>query len=152
MYMDSNGNAAPLALRLSITPSSALHRVIVLLHVMSLAMPWFSALPAIYCFSIDLLILAHCWIYTHYDKSGIGRSDICELGTNAADEWWIRFENGDVKPARLANTQFVHPELVIMHLIIETRSRFLVFTSQSQSQETFRQLRIRLIHRLDKTL
>ena len=152
MYMDSNGDAALLALRLSITSNPVLHWAIVLLHLMSLVMPWLSALPAIYCFFIDLLILAHCWIYMHYDKSGIWRSDICELGTNAADEWWVRFENGDVKPARLANTQFVHPKLVIMHLIVETRSRFLVFTSQSQNQETFRQLRIRLIHRLDKTL
>ena len=82
--------------------------------------------------------------YRIYLKTSTALKPI-QLILNTEDEWMIIGPDGDSQASTLLAESFVHPYLVVLRFITETKQYFVfILTPDNVDQDIFRRLRVRL--------
>ena len=142
--MDNVHNPFLETFRIPIKPSKKIHIYLILIHIISLFLPWLSALNVFYkcVFTTVPLISAGYYLYKikFSDKSTL----VTELILNSDDDWQVKLNNDESYPAVIGPIVFVHPCFIVIGLIYnQTRQNF-IFTVDNIDADLFRRLRVRL--------
>ncbi|MCZ6802773.1 MAG: hypothetical protein O7D86_02260 [Proteobacteria bacterium] len=116
----------------------------VLVHIISLFLPWLTGLE----FSIKIILtcipIASICYYRYKYKIYQDKERATELILNAEDIWQVKMNNGVVHQAILGKSLFVHPWLTIISLNYDKQRAHFIFTPEIIDAGQFRRLRVRL--------
>lgn len=142
--MDPAKNPFLQTLRLPVVLSPMLVKIVILFHVVTVFLPWFSGLDTeirLLLSSIPVFSLMYYFI-----KYGLANSDgqVSELILSSNDNWQVKLKNGLSYDAEVGSALFIHPLLIIINLKYNKLSRNFIFTSETISADKLRRLRVRL--------
>ena len=142
--MDSSSNPFLTTLRFPLKPSEKVYKVLIIMHIFSLLMPWLSALETLYKILFTLMVFASlgCFLFKRYFPEN--KKNVVELILNAENEWQVKLGNGQTYSATPGKTCFVHPLLTVFSLHFDNTSRSFIFTPENTHADDFRRLRVRL--------
>jgi hypothetical protein len=147
--MDRRENPFLLTIRLPLKPSPTIVNATILVHVLSMFLPWLTGLA----FTIKILLTicsAFSLLYLLYRyRLSSTRQDVAELILNQEDDWLIKSSNGEIHSATLGDSLFVHPLLTIILLRYADSSEYFMFTPENTDADSFRRLRVRLRFKVD---
>lgn len=138
--------AAPLII--DITPSRRVRGLIIAVTVATalfvLALPFYSWQKALLFTFVVGYGLRTLWQLTR-PKSGV---DVIRVVWDEAGLWWTLRANGDRVEARLQNSTYIQPFVVILQLkCVESKQRFShILTHDNCDADALRRLRVRLRH------
>lgn len=150
--MDRSNNPFLATIRLPVKISPILVIAILVLHFISLFLPWLTGLE----FTVKLVltslpVLSICfYLHQFYFKPAHRR--VTELILNSEDNWQVKTDRGDSYQAVLGESLFVHPWLVIIPLTYNNHQEHFVLTPETIDSDQFRRLRVRLRFQLNKEL
>jgi hypothetical protein len=148
--MDSIENPFLVTLRLPVSHSPIIVTVLTMAHIFCLLIPWLTGLDLIYkvlltccpVFGLAYLIYKYC--------SGFTKERTTELILAADDDWQIKRDNGEIYPAIMGDSLFVHPALTIILLKYVGNKEYFIFTLDNLEPDLFRRLRVRLRFRVNQ--
>lgn len=91
----------------------------------------------------SVIVSLYYTINTHV--LGRGESSVCAMVWDADGDWTVTFCSGDQRAARLLPGSYVHPRLMVLNFVLESRGRrSVVLLPDSLDRNTFRRLLVRL--------
>ncbi len=140
--MDKTENPFLATLRLPVKNAPILVFIVILAHIISLFLPWFTGLSLFIKVILDIAVVIGCYFYI-YQFFG-EKKWIRELILSSEDNWQLKLESGEVHDAILDTSLFVHPWLTIISLVYGNNREYFIFTPENLDADQFRRLRVRL--------
>ncbi len=140
--MDKTENPFLATLRLPVKNAPILVYIVILAHIISLLLPWFTGLSLFIKVILDIAVVISCYfyIYQFFRK----KKWVRELILGSEDNWQLKLESGEVHDAILGASLFIHPWLTIISLVYGYKREYFIFTPENLDADQFRRLRVRL--------
>ena len=147
--MDRTENPFLVIIRLPVKIPQIIVIVGILVHIISLFLPWLTGLELIIKAILTCLPLVSICFYLYKYKIYQGKERATELILNSEDNWQVRMDNGVVHQAILGKSLFVLPWLTIISLNYNNHREYFIFTPEVTDADQFRRLRVRLRFQID---
>ncbi|NKB39211.1 MAG: hypothetical protein GKR93_18935 [Gammaproteobacteria bacterium] len=144
--MQNRESAFSVFIRISYRPPSALLYLILFSHLGAVFSVYYAALPllpTLLCMILILINLLHLIYQFRQMKKQVNAAQICLTKKNE----WLIIDNNIVHKARLKPATLVHPCLVILRFKSEMKNSWcFILNGENVERDTFRRLRVRLLH------
>ena len=147
--MDSRENPFLNTFRLSVKTPRSVKLAVIIVHVISIFLPWFSNLNIAIKILISVLALLSLAYYLFIYFFSSDKKTVSELVLNSEDKWIVKTKDGEAYKATLGRRQFVYPWLTIVSLKYGKKTGFFIFTPEVIDADSFRRLRVRLRYKID---
>ena len=146
--MDRKQNPFLYPLKLPAAIPKSVRYVLILGHVFALLLPWWSDIALAFKLLFSTAVLVSLVYYVHYSAWVRQERDIAALMLDAEDHWQILQRDGRTVDAEFGPFQYVTPWLTILGLSMDGRRLYFIYTQELLDADTFRRLRVRLLHRV----
>jgi len=145
--LDDGENRFLLPIMIPVKVSPRLRFSLCLVTIGSCTALWVSHVPVLIMLVPGLLIAAYVIYLSGYPGSDSPRA----LLLKADDSWSVIGKDGSRSIVTLGKWRYVHSLLVILQLKYEDRQQFVMLTADTVNKDTFRRLRVRLRHCVNRT-
>ena len=147
--MDKTDNPFLATIRIPLKMSPLVACFCVIVHLISMILPWFSDLDFVIKLILSGLVLMSLAYYCYQFYFAGGKRQVTELILGCEDDWQIKMTDGTVYFGELQSSMFVHPLLVIIKLHYARHRRHFILTPEFIDADQFRRLRVRLRFPID---
>lgn len=148
--MDSSYNPFLQPIRLNVALPTSFYITLLAIHLPAVMLPWFTALPVMLKAVTSLAVLGSYFYYTFAGTLVTTVNTVEQIVLDSNDDWQLVLVNGDILSAGFGERHYIHPLLTILELRHNREKYFFLFTPENVEKESFRRLRVRIKHRLNR--
>lgn len=150
MVMDSSYNPFLQPLRLTVAIPTSFYITLVMIHLPAVILPWFAAIPLVFKVVTSLAVLVSFFYYMIAGRLIKTANTVEQVVLDSNDDWQLVLVNGDTLTATFGERHYIHPVLTILELRLDSKNYFFLFTPENADADSFRRLRVRIKHRLNR--
>ncbi|MEM7027823.1 MAG: hypothetical protein AAF410_06330 [Pseudomonadota bacterium] len=147
--MDSHVSPYLKSLSLPVCLPDSVKYLVITTHFMALIVPWMTSISTFVSIALNSLVLMSGVHFFKYNRHQRVLDLIESIHLDHENKCRVILQNRQVEAAQLGLHHYVHYLITILHLRWRGADWFFVFTKDNTSAETFRYLRVRLLHQIN---